>query len=361
MSEYSGAGRETTIGLVATGGTIGAQRIGRALSVGAQPTRAEAGLVAAAWAGEDRPRVAVAEPLRKLSENIVPGDWPRIAAAVRRLVEVDGAAGVLVLHGTDTMAYTAAALSYLLADLAQPIVLTGARLPAEQSGSDAPANVRAALVALRELRGGVYVVFGAGEQAPARVYLGTRVRKHRDGEATFASIGREPVATIAGDRLTPVQPHAHRLRERSPQAIDERVLALRVYPGLDFAAAAAAVSSGDVRAVIVELYGSATGPVSDDRFSLPAFVRVCAERYTLVATCAPGASGAAGGAAAATATYETTLEIARAGGLSLRDMTAEAAIVKAMWALAQRAQSSGLAELMLEPIADELAPADAAR
>ncbi|MHB8233921.1 MAG: asparaginase domain-containing protein [Solirubrobacteraceae bacterium] len=357
MSEYSGAGEQAVIGLVATGGTIGAAHDGRALSVGARPTSSEAGLVAAAWPGEGEPRVAVAQPLRKLSENLVPSDWPRIAADVRRLVEVDGAAGVLVLHGTDTMAYTAAALSYLLADLAQPVVLTGSKLPAEQAGSDAPANVRAALVALRELRGGVYVVSGAGERAPSRVYLGTRVRKQRDGEATFASIGREPVATIADDRLTLVQAHAHRPRPSSAQAIDERVLALRLYPGLDFAAAAAAVASADARAVIVELYGSATGPATEDRFSLPAFIGACAERGTLVATCSPGAPGAVAGPPQA---YETTLAIAQAGGVSLRDMTFEAAVVKAMWALAQRTQAAQPAELMLEPIAGELAGARAA-
>jgi L-asparaginase/Glu-tRNA(Gln) amidotransferase subunit D len=352
MSTHSPARGEATIGLVATGGTVGAERRAHTLSVGAQPTPAEAGLVVDGWPGKGEPRVVVAEPLRKLSENVVPGDWPRIAAAVRRLVEVDGATGVLVLHGTDTMAYTAAALSYLLADLAQPVVLTGAKLPAEQAGSDAPANVRASLVALGELRGGVYVVFGAGERAPSRVYLGTRVRKQRDGEATFASIGREPVATIAGDRLTLVHAHAHRPRERSPQAVDERVLALRLYPGLDFAAATAAVASADARAVIVELYGSATGPVTENRFSLPAFIGACAERDTLVATCAPGAAGVT---AAAPAAYETTLAIARAGGVWLHDMTVEAAVVKAMWALAQRARPEQLAELMLEPVAGELA------
>ena len=358
MSTHSPAGCAATIGLVATGGTIGAERRADTLSIGAQPTPAEAGLVAAGWPGEGEPRVVVAEPLRKLSENVVPGDWLLIAAAVRRLVEVDGAAGVLVLHGTDTMAYTAAALSYLLADLAQPVVLTGSKLPAEQAGSDAPANVRASLVALRELRGGVYVVFGAGERAPSHVYLATHVRKQRDGAATFASIGRELVARIDGDRLTQVQAHAHRPRESSPQAIDERVLALRVYPGLDFAAAAAAVASADARVVIVELYGSATGPVTEERFSLPVFIGACAERETLVATCAPGTAGVT---AAAPPAYETTLAIARAGGISLRDMTAEAALVKAMWALAQGAPPRRLAELMLAPVAGELAPAQSER
>jgi L-asparaginase len=357
MSAYSGAG-EATIGLVSTGGTIGAERHGAALSVGAQPTPAETALLAAAWPGAGEPRVVVAQPLRKLSENILPGDWPQIAAAVRRLVEVDGARGVLVLHGTDTMAYTAAALSYLLADLAQPVVLTGSRLPAAQAGSDALANVRAALVALEALQGGVYVAFGAGEAAPSQVHLATRVRKQRDGGAAFASIGRALVATIDGDRLTTVQPHAHEPRERSPQAVDGRVLALRLYPGLDFAAAGAAVAHGDVRAVIVELYGSATGPQGEQRFSLPAFIGACAERDTLVATTAPGAAGVAAGTPVA---YETTLAIARAGGVSLRDMTTEAATVKAMWALAQCRRPQQLAELMLAPIAGELAPAAAER
>ena len=160
-----------------TGGTIGAEQHGAVLSVGAQPTSAEADLLRSAWPAAGEPRVVVAAPLRKLSENLTPGDWPAIAGAVRRLVEVDDVDGVLVLHGTDTMAYTAAALSFLLCDVERPIVLTGSRLPAGQPGSDAPANVRAALVALLALGSGTYVAFGGDADAAARIHLGTRVRK----------------------------------------------------------------------------------------------------------------------------------------------------------------------------------------
>ena len=129
---------------------------------------------------------------------------------------------------------------------------------------------------------------------------------------------------------------------------------------MDFHAAAAAVERADARAVVVELYGSATGPVGEGRFSLPAFIGACAERDTLVVTTAPAAAAPAADASAPVA-YETTVEIARAGGVSLRDMTTEAATVKAMWALAQREQPRRLAELLLEPIAGEIAPPDAPR
>src|SRR6202040_1852748 len=105
-------------------------------------------------------------PIRELSENLQPRHWVLIAQAVRSLIEQEDAAGVLVLHGTDTMAYTAAALSFLLSDLEGPVVLTGANLPTGEAGSDAQRNVHDALVALNELERGVYVAFtGRPDQA----------------------------------------------------------------------------------------------------------------------------------------------------------------------------------------------------
>src|SRR5579862_5600482 len=122
------------IGLVLTGGTIGAQEDNSVLSVRSDGAR-EADLIQSVWPGAHV--VAVASPIRDLSENLSPQHWVSIAEAVRSLVGDSGAAGVLVLHGTDTMAYTAAALSFLLSDLERPVVLTGANLPSGEAGSDA--------------------------------------------------------------------------------------------------------------------------------------------------------------------------------------------------------------------------------
>jgi L-asparaginase/Glu-tRNA(Gln) amidotransferase subunit D len=350
MTASSGEHRERAIGLVLSGGTIGAERHGSVLSVGPRATSAEAGLVASAWPEAGEPRVAVAASPRKLSENLTPVDWPAIAGAARRLIEVDDVDGVLVLHGTDTMAYTAAALSFLLCDVDRPIVLTGSRLAAEQPGSDAAANVRAALVALLALRSGTYVALFDGGDAPARIHLATRVRKAPSGGETFTSVNRQPVATVQRDRLTPLEPYAHRVGERSIQDVDEHVLALRLYPGLDFDAADDAAQRAGVRGVVVELYPSATGPDTADRFSLPRFIARCAERDVVVATTSPGAppSGAS--------VYETTVAIADAGGLNLRDMSTETATVKMMWALAQSQRPQDVRRLMLRAIAGELAP-----
>jgi L-asparaginase/Glu-tRNA(Gln) amidotransferase subunit D len=278
-----------------------------------------------------------------------------IAAAVRRLVEVDDVDGVLVLHGTDTIAYTAAALSFLLCDLDRPIVLTGSRLASSQPNSDAPGNVRAALVALLALGPGIYVSFGDGLDVPARVHLGTRVRKAPSRGETFASVNREPVAAVQGDRLTPLAPYAHRLGERSVQDVDERLLALRLYPGLDFQAMHETVQRAGMRGALVELYPAATGPDTGDRFSLPGFIRRCAALGVIVATTTPGVPPSGAGA------YETTLAIAAAGGVSLGDMSTEAATVKMMWALAQSQRSDAVVQLMLRPIAGELAPAPSDR
>jgi L-asparaginase len=357
MSAISRDDGDAQLGLVLTGGTIGAERHGATLSVGAHATSAESALLAEAWPTGDARRVVVAEPLRKLSENLTPRDWLTIAGAVRRLVEVDGVGGVLVLHGTDTMPYTAAALAFLLADLATPIVLTGSRLPAQQPGSDAAANVHASLLALDALSAGVYVVFGAGGEHPAHVHLGTRVRKQRAGAHSFVSVNRKLVAKVDAGELEIVRAHCQRERERerSSERVDERVLVLRVHPGLDFAAASETVERDGVRAVVVELYASATGPDTADRFSLPVFVRACAARGTLVATTT---SGAPGPPPSSPDSYETTAAIAQAGAVSLGDMSTEAATVKAMWALAAAADARELAQLMLEPIAGELAPGD---
>jgi L-asparaginase len=353
MSALTGDDGDAKLGLVRTGGTIGAEQHGATLAVGVQATPAESTLLAEAWPGAAAPNVVVAEPLRKLSENLTPSDWPVIAGAVRRLVEVEDVARVLVLHGTDTMSYTAAALAYLLADLAVPIVLTGSRLPAQRPGSDAAANVRAALLALHAMTPGVYVVFGAGAEHPAHVHLGTRVRKQRAGAHSFVSVNRKLVAKVDGGRVETVLAHAQRTRERSLQDVDERVLVLRLHPGLDLAAAGESVARARTRAVIVELYASATGPDTGDRFSLPAFIVACAAHGALVATTTPGAPGPP--PPASPDSYETTAAIAAAGGISLGDMTTEAATVKLMWALAQANSSRDVAELLLEPIAGELA------
>ncbi len=341
--------RACLVGLVLTGGTIGAEEDDSVLSVGEDPTTAEAGLLASVWPGSSEPRIVSTSPIRQLSENVEPQDWILIARAVRGLVETQNVSSVLILHGTDTMAYTSAALSFLLADIDRPIILTGSIVPSGQSGSDASRNVQTALVASQELGRGTYVAFAGGPKLPGLIHLGTRLRKLRASHEAFASINRDLVGIVESDTLSIRQPYtAVHSDHRYVEAIDEQVLALRLYPGLDLDLAFDTVVKGGIRGVVVELYASATGPDTEDRFSVTRFIRRCTGIGIVVGTAvaeSPRSNGK---------TYETTIAIRDAGALFLRDMLPETATVKMMWALAQSDDVTAVRDLMLRPIAGEL-------
>jgi L-asparaginase type I len=338
---------ECSIGLVLTGGTIGAHETNSVLSV-RDDAVAEASVVEDVWASSDSPQIIIESPLRKLSENLRPSDWVLIAESARRLIEEKDVDGVLILHGTDTMAYTAAALSFLLADVKRPIVLTGANLPSGQAESDASKNVHDSLVALRSLESGVYIAFAGGEKLSGQVYLGTRVRKLRASDGAFRSINRDVVGSVIQDRFEAGSLYAQQIHQRSIQTVDERVLALRIYPGINLDAMFIAITSSDVRGVVIELYASATGPDTGDQFSVPNFIRRCVEENIIVTTAVSQTAVNNGN------TYETTVAIKQAGGLFLRDMLPETATVKLMWALAQSENPDVVRKLMLTPIAGEL-------
>jgi L-asparaginase type I len=343
---------DCSVGLVLTGGTIGAKEDDSVLSVGQDPTRAEAGLLASEWPGPGEPHVVVRSPLRQLSENLEPQDWILIANAVRELVEADGVAGVLVLHGTDTMGYTAAALSFLLSDLERPVVLTGSKLPSGEPGSDASRNVHAALVALQALGRGVYVAFAGSSDLAELVYLGTRLRKLRASGEAFASVNRDLVGIVEANEFKSQQLHTPDADERFVQAVDEHVLALRLYPGLDLDVIFESVVRGHIRGVVIELYASATGPDTENRFSVTRFIRRCTDRGIIVGTAVAAAPTANG------KVYETTIAIQKAGGVFLRDMLPETATVKMMWALAQSRDVATIRSLMVRPVAGELIASD---
>jgi L-asparaginase type I len=337
------------IGLVLTGGTIGAIEENGIVSKSASQTKSETDLIESIRASEVD--VVSRSPLRKLSENVGPRDWVTIADEIRDLATDQDIDGVIVLHGTDTMAYTAAALNFLLTDVEVPVVLTGSNLPSSQYGSDAPENVGDAFLALPHLGRGAYVVFAGGHRLSGHVYLGTRVRKMRTSKNAFESINRRAVGEIVAEKYRSVEPYkAPPLKgDTFSPTVDERVLALRLYPGLDLDALFAAVANSDIRGVVIDLYASATGPAgpdADNRLSIPEFVRKCVARDVIIATTVD--------AAPVINKYETTLAIEGAGALFLSDMLPETAIVKLMWALAQHGEADAVRQLMLQSIAGEI-------
>ena len=160
------------------------------------------------------------------SSNIQPEEWRVLAGEVyEALKEYDG---VLITHGTDTMAYTAAALSYMLPEVGKPVVLTGSQLPMGHLLSDAVVNFHEALAVLEKAPGGVYVVFNH------KVILGTRAVKMRTTAfKAFHSVNGPLAGFIDSDGV-----HMEKdIPTRNPRgdelmdAIDPHVFLLKLVPG----------------------------------------------------------------------------------------------------------------------------------
>ena len=128
------------------------------------------------------------------SSNIAPKHWQALARALAKYY--DSYDGFIILHGTDTMAYTAAALSQMLHACGKPVVLTGAQLSMQESGSDAPANLLLSIKAASSEASGVFLAFGG------QVMHGSRAKKlYTENFRGFASINSAPAALLERDEL----------------------------------------------------------------------------------------------------------------------------------------------------------------
>jgi L-asparaginase/Glu-tRNA(Gln) amidotransferase subunit D len=332
------------LGVVCTGGTIACDADAGAGTARLGSPDLVAGLVGrvAAAAGID---LVMRQPLHVCSEDMVPADWVSIADAGRELAEGGDVDGILVMHGTDTAAYTTAALAFLLADLDLPVALTGSNRPPGQPGSDAANNVAGAVQALGHLPRGVYLSFAGTVDGASLVHLGTCVRKVRASGPAFVSSGR-PLVAVVHEQFAGVDLPELPAAPRRPSRMDPRVIALRCHPGLDFDAMASMLDRA-VRGVVIELYPSLTGPTRGLATSLPGFVRRAVARgCPVVATVANPPDDLLG--------YESGLAIADAGASVLPRLLPETATVKLMWALGQTSDPAEAVALVRQPVAGEL-------
>ena len=232
-----------------TGGTIGMQ----ASANGLAPASGFEARMREQLANEQLPnwRFREMSPLID-SANMTPDYWQRLRTAVVEAVD-EGCDGVLILHGTDTLAYSAAAMSFQLLGLPAPVVFTGSMLPAGVPDSDAWENVSGALIALGAgLAPGVHLYFHGALMAPTRC-------------AKIRSFGRHPFAALqrnGGVAQADMIPAA--LHYRQPKAL-ANVGVLPLVPGIAAAQLDALVDSG-IQALLLECYGSGTGPSDNPAF-----------------------------------------------------------------------------------------------
>ena len=280
------------------------------------------------------------------SENITPGHWARLARRVAKAAR-EGFDGVVVTHGTDTLGYTAAALSFALAGVPFPVVLVGAQRSPDRPSSDAPLNLIAAVtVAGTAPFSGVYVAMHMGESDDrVAFHRGTRVRKnHTSRRDAFVSVGVPPAAVWGRGGLEqvvgglPARGGTFRPKAR----FDDRVALIKFYPSMPGGSIRAARRLG-AKALIIE--GTGLGHVSEEVVrELALYVRRGGLAF-ITSQCINGRVDLN--------VYDTGRDLIRAGVLPLEDMLPETALAKAMWVLGIGATGTKARELMSANLAGE--------
>jgi L-asparaginase len=252
------------------------------------------------------------------SSNMQPHHWVELAAAVHAsLPKYDG---VVVVHGTDTMAYTASALAFLLPGIDRPVVLTGAQRPLVEVRTDARANLVDACMLATMPIAEVGIAFGS------KLLRGCRSSKlDAWGMNAFASPSCAPLAELGV--TVEVAPHVLPPRASTPfdPRIEPRVLAVRAFPGLDPRLLIGALRV-DVKGIVLEAFGAGNVPHLEN--SLVPVIEEATRRdipVVIVSQCARGAVDLS--------RYEGGSAAAKAGAIGAGTMTSEAAVTKLMVAL----------------------------
>ena len=306
--------------LVSTGGTIASRVDYR--------TGAVTPALDAAQLGESMPELydmANIRPLRLLSEyseNITPEHWLEMAGAIHQ--ERTGYAGIILAHGTDTMHYTAAYLSFALSGCDTPIVLTGSQRSSDRASSDAALNLAGAVSAIAQgIPRGVYIAMHHTQSDDdIAIHHGTRARKsHASARGAFRTINGEPAYMVRGGVL---ERHAHGdYWDGAPYSpaisVDRRAALVKYHPGYD-AALLDHMAEGR-RAVILE--GTGLGHVGREAYHS---IRSMIRRGIFVGMTTQCIEGRV-----RMTVYESGRDLLDLGVTPLR-MIPETALVKAMWA-----------------------------
>lgn len=256
------------------------------------------------------------------SANMTPAQWVKIARDIAE--HYDDFDGFVVLHGTDTMAYTASALPFMLKGLRKPVIVTGSQIPLCEVRNDARENlITSLLIASRYDIPEVTLYFGG------KLLRGCRaVKVSADGFAAFDSPNEPPLGTVGID-IEINWPLVRQEREAQHLAVEEYgtavVSTLRLFPGIS-SELVRNVLRPPLQGLIIEAYGVGNGPDQDEAFL--GVLREATERGVVIVACTQCTEGMV-----EMTEYATGSALLRAGVISGADMTVEAALTKLYYLL----------------------------
>jgi len=263
------------------------------------------------------------------SSNMTPAIWIKIANTIER--NYNKYDGFVILHGTDTMAYTASALSYMFENLGKPIVLTGAQLPIGILRTDGKENLITAIQIAAAKKNGIAIVPEVCVYFNSKLFRGNRISKrHADDFSAFSSVNYPSLAN-AGVEIKYFSENIHHSANKGLLKVrthfDENVVVLKFFPGMGRVVFENILNIPGLKGVVLESFGS--GNIPTNRWMISQIKNAIKRKiiFLNITQCQGGAVNMG--------RYSTGNELENAGVVSGKDMTTEAAITKLMFLLGQ--------------------------
>lgn len=274
------------------------------------------------------------------SSNMHPDNWTNLAKAIHKIY--DKYDGFVVAHGTDTMAYTASALSFAMQNLSKPIIFTGSLIPLSEIGSDGRNNLIFAFLTAALDIAEVCVTFAN------KILRGNRAKKFHE---SFVAVFHSPNYPELGELGRPTQLHDWRKKRRKrilrfEPNFNQNISLLKLFPGFNPEIIDNVLERG-AEGVIIEAFGPGNVPFLNNslipklekarKMDIPVIIKSQMEK---------GVTNLS--------TYEVGLKAQKAGAISAHDMTTEATVAKLMWALAQTSGRDEIAKIIETDLAGEI-------